>query len=142
MYEMVVGTGEIGTLVIDLTVDAGLEVVVVEKDEQRANIAAREYDWLVINDDATTQQTLEDAGAAAAEAIIATTDSDAVDVMVMLLAEELEVDSKVSVVPDAKQLKVFRRIDRRSRKPAATHRGVPPSGGTAPVGQRFHRTLR
>lgn len=110
MYVIVVGAGSIGTQVIELAVEAGHEVVVVEIDGERASEAAREYDCLVINGDATAQDTLEDAGASEADAIIATTDSDAANVMVMLLAEELHIESKVSVVQNADHMDIFRRI--------------------------------
>ncbi|MFB6072037.1 MAG: TrkA family potassium uptake protein [Halobacterium sp.] len=110
MYVIIVGAGDIGSQLIDLAVTAGYEVVVVEKDDAVASQIASEYDCLVINGDATVQETLVDAGAADADAIIATTESDAANVMVMLLAEELDVPSKVSVVQNPDHMDLFRRI--------------------------------
>ncbi|MDY7082577.1 MAG: NAD-binding protein, partial [Halobacteria archaeon] len=90
MYIIIVGAGDIGSQLIDLATQTRNEIVVIEKDDEKAELVSMEHDCLVINDDATTKETLEDAGAERADAIISTTDKDATNVMVMLLAEELD----------------------------------------------------
>ncbi|WP_251343530.1 potassium channel family protein [Haloplanus halophilus] len=109
MYIVIVGAGDIGTPLIEVATKGGNEVVVVERDEERAERAAA-YDCLVINDDATVKETLEDAGADRADALISTTDRDAVNVMVCLLSQELEVPNVVSVVHDPDHMSLFERI--------------------------------
>ncbi|PSP76358.1 TrkA family potassium uptake protein [Halobacteriales archaeon QS_1_68_20] len=110
MYLIVVGAGEIGTPLLEMATAAGHEVVAVENDEERADEAAGRFDCLVLNDDATGKETLEDAGAERADAIVSTTDRDAVNVMVMLLAEEFGIPQRVSVVRDAEHMDMFRQI--------------------------------
>jgi trk system potassium uptake protein TrkA len=65
---------------------------------------------MVINDDATIKETLENAGAERADALISTTDRDAVNAMVCLLAQELDVPAVVSVVQDPEHMSLFERI--------------------------------
>jgi trk system potassium uptake protein TrkA len=65
---------------------------------------------LVINDDATSKKTLRDAGADRADALISTTDRDATNIMVCLLAGELEVPSVVSVVHNPEHMDLFLKI--------------------------------
>jgi len=111
MYLIVVGAGDIGTPLVKLATESGNEVVVIERDEERAQRASRAYDCLVINDDATSKETLEDAGATGrADALISTTDQDATNVMVCLLAQELAVPNIVSVVHNPEHMNVFRQI--------------------------------
>lgn len=110
MYIIVVGAGSIGSQVIELAVTAGHEVVVVEKDPSVADTAAADYDCLVLNDDATEMETLQEAGADKADAIISTTDEEAVNIMVMLLADDLDIPSLVSVVHNPEHMEMFRRI--------------------------------
>jgi len=110
MYLIIVGAGDIGMPLISLATSDGHEVVVVEDDEDTADAAARAFDCLVLNADATTAETLEEAGAERADAIISTTDADATNVMVMLLADDLGVPSRVSVVHDEEHMSLFRRI--------------------------------
>ncbi|WP_435078118.1 potassium channel family protein [Halococcus sp. AFM35] len=109
MYVVIVGAGDIGTPLIEIATAGGNEVVVIERDGARAE-AATEYDCLVLNDDATVKNTLEDAGADRADALISTTDRDATNIMVCLLAQELDVPDVVSVVHDPEHRNVFRQI--------------------------------
>ncbi|WP_123539267.1 potassium channel family protein [Halosimplex salinum] len=110
MYIIIIGAGDIGTPLIDVATRSGNEVVVIERDEKRANRAADRFDCLVLNADATTKDTLADAGADRADAFISTTDQDATNVMTCLLAKEFEVPSILSVVHDPDHMNLFRQI--------------------------------
>jgi trk system potassium uptake protein TrkA len=110
MYVVIVGAGDIGTPLIEIATEGGNEVVVIERDDARAERAAGQYDCLVINDNATTKETLRDAGADRADALISTTDQDATNIMVCLLAQELDVPNIVSVVHNPEHMSVFRQI--------------------------------
>lgn len=110
MYIIIVGAGNIGSNLIELAVNDSNDVVVIEQDEERANAASAEYDCLVLNDDATNHSTLLDAEIDRADAVISTTDIDATNIMVMLLAQEHDVPNLVSVVHDPENLPVFEKI--------------------------------
>ncbi|ELZ32453.1 Trk potassium uptake system protein [Halogeometricum pallidum JCM 14848] len=110
MYLIIVGAGDIGTPLIHIASTAGNEVVVVERDREKAEAVASEFDCLVIHDDATIKETLQDAGADRADAIISTTDQDATNIMISLLAKELNIPSIVSVVHNPEHMDIFRRI--------------------------------
>ncbi|RDI70977.1 potassium channel family protein [Halopelagius longus] len=110
MYLIIVGAGNIGSPLIEIATQGGNEVVVVENDEEKAEEAASEYDCLVLNDDATEKETLVDAGADRADALITTTDKDATNIMVCLLSRELEIPDVVSVVHNAEHMDIYSRI--------------------------------
>lgn len=110
MYIIIVGGGDIGKPLTQLATEGGNEVVVIETDPGKAESLASEYDCLVINDDATSQDVLLDAGADRADAVISTTDVDATNIMVCLLATELEIEHVVSVVHDPDDMPIFRRV--------------------------------
>ena len=110
MYIIVVGAGNIGTPLIEIAAEGGNEVVVIENDETKAEAAASEFDCLVLHDDATAKETLVDAGADRADALISTTDQDATNIMVCLLAQELSVPNIVSVVHNPEHMSVFEQI--------------------------------
>ncbi|WP_231186731.1 TrkA family potassium uptake protein [Haladaptatus sp. DYF46] len=110
MYLIIIGAGSIGSQLIKLTTEQNNDVVVIEKDPDIAETASSTYDCLVINEDATIIDTLEEAGAHQADAIISTTDEDAINIMVMLLAQELEIPSLVSVVHTPEHMRLFRQI--------------------------------
>jgi len=110
MYLIVVGAGKIGSNFIELATDDGNDVVVIEEDEEVANKTADEYDCMVLNADAAQDGILVDAGIDEADAIISTTNLDSVNIMVMLLAQEHDVPSLVSVVHDPKHDDIFEEI--------------------------------
>lgn len=110
MYIIVVGAGDIGAPLIDIATRSGNEVVVVERDPERADTVASDHDCLVLNADATVKETIEDAGADQADAIISTTDQDATNIMICLLAKELAIPSVVSVVHNPEHMALYRQI--------------------------------
>ena len=110
MYIIIVGAGDIGTPLIDIATRSGNEVVVIERDTRKADEIASGYDCMVLNADATVKETLDDAGAERADAIISTTDQDATNVMVCLLAEEFDIPAITSVVHNAEHMNLFRQI--------------------------------
>ncbi|WP_181685441.1 potassium channel family protein [Halorhabdus salina] len=110
MYIIIVGAGDIGTPLIDIATRSGNEVVVIERNDERANRAADRFDCLVLNADATTEATLADACADQADAIISTTDRDATNIMVCLLAKEHDVPSILSVVHTPEHMSLFEQI--------------------------------
>ncbi|WP_254545303.1 potassium channel family protein [Halomarina pelagica] len=110
MYIVIVGAGDIGTPLTEIATRGGNEVVVIERDERKAERAAADFDCLVINDDATVKETLLDAGTDRADALISTTDQDATNIMVCLLAQELEVPDIVSVVHNPNHMSIFEQI--------------------------------
>jgi trk system potassium uptake protein TrkA len=110
MYIIIVGAGDIGTPLIEIATDTGNEVVVIEKNTARADEVASEYDCMVLNADATVKDTLVDAGSERADAIITTTDQDATNVMISLLAKELDIPAIVSVVHNPEHMNLFRQI--------------------------------
>ncbi|SIS15727.1 potassium channel family protein [Natronorubrum thiooxidans] len=110
MYLIVIGAGDTGSHLIERAVNDGNDVVVIEKNEERANTASAEYDCLVLHDDARNHDTLKDAEIDRADAVISTTDIDSTNIMVMLLAQEHDVPNLVSVVHDPENLPVFEKI--------------------------------
>jgi trk system potassium uptake protein TrkA len=110
MYLVIIGAGEIGTPLISLAASDGHDVVVVEKDPEVADAAAKLFDCLVLNQDGTRADVLEDAGITDADAVVSTTDSDATNVMTMLLADDYDVPTRVSVVRNEDHMSLFHRI--------------------------------
>lgn len=111
MYVIVVGAGDIGSRVIDVATSQNNEVVVVEVDSERAERAKANYDVTVINADATNHDILDEAGPLHADAIISTTEEDATNLMVMMLANRFDIPTLVSVVHDPKHMDFFEELD-------------------------------
>ena len=110
MYMIIVGAGSIGTSLIDIAVKEKNNVVVVEANPERAKDISGKYDVTVLNSNATSAETLREAGSERADALIATTSDDAVNLMVVSIAEGLEIPAIVSVVNDKEHADFFRKL--------------------------------
>jgi len=110
MRTIVVGAGTVGSCVIALAAAERDEVVVIESSPERAREVSREYDVTVLEADATAGETLKDAGAETADAVVVTTSDDAVNLMVVSIAVQLGVPSVVSVVNEKGHADFFRRL--------------------------------
>lgn len=141
MYLIIVGAGRIGTKLVELALADGHDVGVFDKSRERCNALTKRHDALAFNADATVEQNLRDGGVEEADAIIAATRQDPVNLMVMTLAERLQVPKRVAILnnPNAAELFVRRHaqvVDNPSRVAAqhllyaARHPGV---GSYVPV---------
>lgn len=110
MHIIVVGSGRTGKHVIEAAVRDKHDVFVIEKDKETSDWAASNFDCVVINADATSIEALEEANAKEADAIIVTTNDDAINSLVLLLAKELGVKQLVSSVNDEERMNVFKHI--------------------------------
>lgn len=141
MYLIVVGAGSIGSRVAELALRDGHDVGVFDRDRERCNAITKRLDVLAFHADATQESNLREAGVEEADAIIACTRQDPVNLMVMTVAERLGVPKRVSIVNNPSAAELFARraaqvVDNPSRVAAqhllyaARHPGV---GSYVPV---------
>lgn len=107
MYIIVIGAGRTGGTVIERATRENHEVVVVERDPEVAEEVSTTYDCLVINADATSTEILVEAGIESADAIIATTENDSVNLMVSMLGRDFGVETIVSSINDPEHIDLF-----------------------------------
>ena len=113
MYLIVVGAGPVGLKLIDIALQDGHNVTLIEADSDHAQEAAKEYDCLVLNAHISDGKLLEQAEMHRADALIATTQSDPDNLMAMFIGEENGVPSLVSVVNNQRHDKLFERLGAR-----------------------------
>ena len=110
MTAVVIGAGRIGSSVLELAADADVGVTVIERDHERAHDVDTSGNCHVIHGDATERDALHEAGVSDADAVIATTEEDAVNLMVLMLARDLGCETLVSVVHDRANISMFREL--------------------------------
>ena len=110
MYMIIVGAGSIGTSLIDLSVKEKNNVVVIDSSPERGREISSKYDVTVLTGNATSAETLREAGSERADALIVTTSDDAVNLMVVSIAADLGIPSIVSVVNDEDHADFFRKL--------------------------------
>ncbi len=110
MHLVIIGAGKTGEHVIKAAVRDRQNVYVIEKDAQRAEQVAASYDCVVIHADASNAETLREARTGDADAVIVTTNDDAVNMLVILLARQLGAKRLVSSVNDEDHLPLFEQM--------------------------------
>jgi len=110
MNIIIVGSGRTGKHVIEDALKDRHNVHVIEKDKNIANWVATNYDCVVINADATNPETLKEAKTDVADAIIVTTDDDAVNSLVILLAKKMGIKRLISSVNNYELLPIFEQL--------------------------------
>jgi trk system potassium uptake protein TrkA len=110
MYMIIVGAGSVGASLIDLSVKEKNNVVVIDSNPERGREISSKFDITVLTGDATSAETLREAGAERADALIVTTSDDAVNLMVVSIAVDLGISSIVSVVNDEGHADFFRKL--------------------------------
>lgn len=110
MEIVVVGAGSIGSSLIEMATLEDNHVTVVEKDPSVAHDIEDRYACSVVAEDATDRESLWAARVEDADVVVATTEQDPVNMMVMMLAREMGCESLISVVHDKEDIELFRTL--------------------------------
>lgn len=110
MYIIIVGLGGIGKNLAKLGVEHAHNVVVIDQDETRCSEVLEHYDVLAVTGNATDKTTLEEAGIERADALIATTSDDAVNLMTCWLAKKFRVPNVVAIVNQVSHSDFFKEV--------------------------------
>lgn len=110
MYIIIIGLGGIGRALAAMSVENGNSVAVIDQDEERCNEIIDHYDLLAIAGNATDKSILLDAGIDRAQALIATTSDDAVNLMACWLAKKFNVPNVVSIVNQNEHSEMFKDV--------------------------------
>lgn len=107
MYIVIVGAGGIGQRLTEMALKDKHNVIVVDRNQEKCEEIARKYDAIAINADATQEETLEESEVKKADVLVATTNDDAINLMVVSLAKNKGVKSLVSVVNQEESKPMF-----------------------------------
>jgi len=99
MKIVVAGAGEVGFHIADHLIKEGKDVVLIEKEPERAKFASSHLDCLVVSGEATNLEILKQAGINKADAFISATDYDEVNMITcFIVASEFDVPVKIARV--------------------------------------------
>ena len=108
MYVIVVGCGRIGFQLSKALLASDNEVVVIERDSQRAEIATEQLGSVVIASDGTEPSVLREAGANRCDVLVAATGSDADNLVACQVAKAtFQVARTIAVVHDHQRVPLF-----------------------------------
>lgn len=100
MYIILIGGGGTGTSLAKVLEGENNEIVIVEKDEERAKELAESMDALIINGDGSNNQILKDAGIENADAAVILTRDDNTNLTICQMIKKFGVNRLVARVND------------------------------------------
>lgn len=101
MRVVVVGAGAVGFYLADRLAGEGQDVVVIEADEYLAHELQDRLDVLVVHGNGASMATLQEAGVAAADLLVAVTSNDGVNILACHSGKRLGVQTTVARIEDA-----------------------------------------
>ncbi len=107
MHVIIAGGGRLGKALAELLIKEKNDVVVIEKDSERAEKLAESLDALVVNGDATDTKILKDANIESADVIVAMTEDDKTNLMVCEVAKSFKISKIVGRVNEASNEEIF-----------------------------------
>ncbi|MEM1689500.1 MAG: FAD-dependent oxidoreductase [Candidatus Hadarchaeales archaeon] len=110
MYIIIVGGGRTGSALAQRLSERGHNVVIIEKDEKRAHELASRLNTLVIHGNGAELKVLKDAGLEKADALVALTDADEVNLMACEIAKKQGVPTVIARVNDDAHAQMFESI--------------------------------
>jgi len=110
MYIIIVGLGGIGRNLAKLAIEHAHNVVVIDQHEDRCEDILEHYDVLAVTGNSTDKTILEEAGIDRADALIATTSDDSVNLMTCWLAKKFRVANVVAIVNQPAHSDFFKEV--------------------------------
>ncbi len=108
---VIFGGGEVGTQLAKFLEGSGVEVKLIERDEQRARTVAEELqETLVLNENAENSSFLIDEHVNEADTVVSTLGNDESNLLVSLLAKEIGARRAVSVVDNKNYVDLFEQV--------------------------------
>jgi len=108
VHVIIVGAGQVGSSIAD-DLDDAHDVVVIERDPARAQDLNYSLDVLAVEGDGTAVSTLEEAGIADADMVIASTDDDETNIVVCSTAKAISDAFTIARVKNVEYLRTWER---------------------------------
>ena len=110
MYIIIVGAGEVTKQLVSVAKEKGHKVAVIEKEDNRARKIMQEFDINIFHADIARANVLEEANAERADAIIATTRDDSVNLMAMVLGKQYGVKNLITLLQEKEHQAMFEKL--------------------------------
>ena len=110
MYLIIVGAGIVSKQLVSIAIEQGHKVAVVEKNKERAREIMAEYDVRVFHADIAKGNVLGELNVKDADAIIATTNDDSVNLMAMMLGKHHQVEYLITMLQEAEHCGMFEQL--------------------------------
>lgn len=110
MYLIIIGAGAVAQQLIEIAKKQGHRVAVIEKEAEPARKIMQKFDVQIFNADIAEAHILEEAEVNHADAIIATTKDDSVNLMAMVLGKNYQVPNLITLLQEKEHRTMFEQL--------------------------------
>ena len=110
MKVIIAGGGKVGEALSRLLVKEKHDVIIIERDEKRAETLAERLDALILHGDGSASEILKDANIDESDAVIAMTGDDKTNLMICEIAKSSKIPNIVARINDTANEAVFMKI--------------------------------
>ena len=110
MYLIIIGAGDVSKQLVSVAKEKGHKVAIIEKEADRARKIMQEFDISIFHADIAKAKVLEEANASRADAIIATTRDDSVNLMAMVLGKQYGVKNLITLLQEKEHQAMFEKL--------------------------------
>lgn len=107
---IILGGGRVGLTLASALIKASFDVTLIERDPELCGSAASELDGLVICGNGTDVKTLEEANIADADAFVAATGNDEVNLLACILVKDFNPKKLIARISDPAHEDAFRKV--------------------------------
>lgn len=110
MYVIIMGGGRVGRALAELLIDDGIDITLIESDDEIVDEITEELDALVIKGNGTNTKLLEDLDIEDAEYFIATTGNDEANLLSCILVRKYDVKNIIARVSNPEHEEAFKEV--------------------------------
>lgn len=110
MYVVIMGGGRVGLSLASSLVAKGIDVTLIENDEELCSNAAAELDALVIYGNGTDVKTLEEANISDADVFVAATGNDEANLLACILVKDYKIKKIIARVSNPDHEEAFKKV--------------------------------
>lgn len=104
MRIIICGVGAVGLYLAKMLSQYDHDIIVVDKDQDRLDLAESHYDLMIVNGDSTLISTLEEAQASRADLLISVTSEQNINILSCIVGKELGVKTTIARIDAAEYL--------------------------------------
>ena len=110
MYLIIVGAGAVTKQLVAIALKQGHEIAIIEEEAERARKIMQEFDVSIFQASIAQGGVLDEADVDRADAIIATTNDDSINLMAMVLGKQHQVKNLVTLLQEAQHQAMFEKL--------------------------------
>ncbi|MDR0911784.1 MAG: TrkA family potassium uptake protein [Methanobrevibacter sp.] len=110
MYVVIMGAGRVGITLANLLINDGIDITIIESEQEKGAVAAAELDAMIICGNGTDTRTLQEANITDADVFVAATGNDEANLLSSILVKDYGIKKVIARVSNPDHELAFKKI--------------------------------